>query len=112
MIRDPTPTERAVLVKLLSHEFAGSVELRRQCDGLKVEGIVNEKSLLLHPQPAGPPAVVSFNPPVEARALDSDGVPIHIVLYVKDGLLSELELFREDSKPIDVLPEADMLEVY
>jgi hypothetical protein len=47
--------------------------------------------------------------PVEAVAPDSDGVPVHFLLHVVDGLAREVEVFREDSAPIRRLPVAAQL---
>jgi hypothetical protein len=41
---------------------------------------------------------------VEAEAEDVDGVPIHLLLHVVDGMARELELFREDGKTVQRQP--------
>jgi hypothetical protein len=46
------------------------------------------------------PAVVERRIPVEAELKDADGVTIHVLLHVLDGLLNELEVYRDDSGPI------------
>jgi len=56
-------------------------------------------------------AEVANRIPVEAVAADSDGVPIHILLHVVDGMLQELEYFREDSRPIQHATAEDELQV-
>ena len=61
--------------------------------------------------PEGPRAEVIRRVPVEAEAVDSDGVPIHVLLHVVDGLLHELELFREDSRPVRRPPAPEDLRV-
>jgi len=45
--------------------------------------------------------------PVHGTALDEDGVAIHVRLYVKDGFLDELEISREDGRPVRNLPEPE-----
>ena len=47
--------------------------------------------------------------PVEAEGRDADGMGIHFLLHVVDGLLKEIEIFREDSQPIKRLPNAEQL---
>jgi hypothetical protein len=45
---------------------------------------------------------------VEAELEDIDGMAIHLLLYVIDGHLDELEIYRDDSRPIqrEILPGA------
>jgi hypothetical protein len=38
--------------------------------------------------------------PVEAQAVDADGVPIDVLLHVVDGVIKELEIYRVDGCPI------------
>ena len=45
--------------------------------------------------------------PVYGRALDEDGVPIFVRLYVKEGFLEELEISREDGRPVRHLPDPE-----
>ncbi|MCU1362893.1 MAG: hypothetical protein JWM55_721 [Acidimicrobiaceae bacterium] len=58
----------------------------------------------------GPRAEVSRRIPVEAEIEDSDGVTIHVLLHVADGLIDELELYREDSAPIRDVVEPNNLD--
>jgi hypothetical protein len=39
--------------------------------------------------------------PVEAELQDSDGVTVHILLHVVDGILHELEIYRDDSGRVE-----------
>ena len=59
----------------------------------------------------GPRAEVAHRIPVEAVAADSDGVPIHILLHVVDGMLQERTVLREDSRPFQHAPAEDELQV-
>jgi hypothetical protein len=43
------------------------------------------------------PADVARRIPVEAELNDSDDVTIHVLLHVVEGLLKELEVYRDDS---------------
>lgn len=38
--------------------------------------------------------------PVEAELPDNDGVSIHVLLHVVNGLLAELEIYKDDLSPI------------
>jgi hypothetical protein len=49
--------------------------------------------------------------PVEGQSSDPDGMPIHFLLHVVDGRLSEIEVFREDGRQIVNLPSATEIEV-
>ena len=49
--------------------------------------------------------------PVEADAIDSDGQPVHVLLHVVDGYLNELELYRNDLKPVLSFPSSTELQV-
>jgi hypothetical protein len=46
--------------------------------------------------------------PVEAEAEDIDGVTFHVLLHVVDGYINELEIYRNDSLPVQgpIRPEA------
>ncbi len=91
-------TERNILNYLLSVEFQGNTELRYQADkvlvseickdclsiGFKMDRFMERK------------ANTKQRVPVEAEGYDIDGMKIHILLFVDDGYLDELEIFRED----------------
>jgi hypothetical protein len=47
-----------------------------------------------------PLADVLYRVPVEGSLEDDDGVTIHFGLHVLEGVVNELEVFREDSKPV------------
>ncbi|HKI03790.1 MAG TPA: hypothetical protein VKK31_17550 [Thermoanaerobaculia bacterium] len=49
--------------------------------------------------------------PIEKHFKDSDGVMIHILLHVVEGLVSELEVFKGDSSRVKKMPPAELLEV-
>jgi hypothetical protein len=46
--------------------------------------------------------------PVEAEAEDIDGMTFHVLLHVVDGYINELEIYRDDSLPLQapIRPEA------
>jgi hypothetical protein len=111
--REIAERERVILRKLLRHDFIGASQLRRQIDGILVSDIPGESSLVLFPRvESGSSASVEYQQPVEGKGLDSDGVPIHFVVHVVNGWLSELEIFREDSKPLIRWPDAESIQVY
>ena len=56
-------------------------------------------------------ALVKRRIPIEAEGLDSDGVKVHFLLHVLDGFMAELEIYREDSKPVLSPPDPRSLEL-
>lgn len=85
-----------MIVALLREEFPGRGALLEQVPSLAVAPIDAEGSLRL--EATGPRAEVKERVPVEAMLEDVDGVTIHISLHVVDGLMVELEVYREDLK--------------
>lgn len=107
--RKASAPEVKLLRRLLSGEFPGAAALRTQLANLFVEPIDAEGSLRLRPY--GPtPACVSRRIPVEASYNDVDGVVVHLLIHVIDGVLDELEIYREDSATV-MLPPVDALDV-
>jgi len=97
--RQPTGPEFSLLTRLISSGFQGSVELMEQLATARVAPIDEDGSLHLRP------TTVSLAPvrrriPVEATYTDDDGVGVHVLIHVINGLLDELEIYREDSEPI------------
>ncbi|WP_247041371.1 DUF6984 family protein [Arthrobacter rhizosphaerae] len=101
--RQASAKEIDLLQRMLDTHFQGSAELRRQLSSIVVEQIDRNGSLLLRPI-SPTPAMVSRRIPVEATYPDSDGVLVHVLIHVRDGVLNELEIYREDSG--DVLSAA------
>jgi uncharacterized protein DUF6984 len=86
--------------------FVGEEAVARQVPGLRVTKIDANGSLKLEPRAGTIAARVAVRVPVEGVARDLDGAAIHILIHVVAGRLSELELFRDDSKPVQRQPEA------
>lgn len=95
--RNPTPIEERLIQTLIAGHFRGAERLRDQLDGLRVSSIDADGSLRLLPVPGAGLADVKQRIPVEASYLDTDSVRVHLLVHVVDGLLNELEVFREDS---------------
>lgn len=92
-------------------EFHGAGALRRQLASTLVEPIDRDGSLRLCPVDPTP-ATVARRIPVEAIYVDADGVLVHVLIHVIDGVLDELEVYREDSDAVVVAPaDAPLLEV-
>ncbi len=88
--------ERQLLAVLLSTDFSGRDALVEQVAETSVREIDRNGSLEFESSDETP-AEVARRIPVEAELDDSDGVTIHVLLHVVDGLLKELEVYRDDS---------------
>ncbi|MCI0561256.1 MAG: hypothetical protein MN733_22445 [Nitrososphaera sp.] len=107
--------EIRLLEFLLTSPFSGRDELQRQVVSAKVSGECScgcPSIILSTEQSPADRAFVRGRIPIEAEGYDSDGVKIHFLLHVVEGYLSELEIFREDSRPILNLPDPDSLKLY
>lgn len=106
--RDLNGDERALIERLLSNDFPGRSGLAVQLAKAKVayECECGCPSIILELSPDAVTASVLQRVPVEAETLDFDGMGIHALLHTANGFLRELEIFREDSGPINSLPPA------
>jgi hypothetical protein len=115
MTRTLKPNERQIIERLLQDPFPGRDELRAQIFKSRVEPIDeygDEYGSLKFEVEDGPKAKVTQRVPVDARANDSDGVPIEFLLHVVDGLVRELEIYKADGSPIMRHPVASDLQVF
>lgn len=71
-------------------------------DGLNSRWIDVEGSLELVPAQGAPRAAVEDRVPVEAEIPDNDGINVRVLLHVVDGLLAELEIYKDDLTPIQI----------
>jgi hypothetical protein len=100
--------EAQLLAVLLGTNFSGRDALAEQVAAASVREIDHNGSLEFAPADATP-AEVARRVPVEAELDDNDGVTIHVLLHVVDGLLKELEVYRDDSGRIQrVLDPGDL----
>jgi hypothetical protein len=109
--RQPTPTEVRVVQRLLAADFPGKGELAEQLVGSRVRIIDDEGSLGFELRDATKPAAVQRRIPVEADAVDEDGIHVHFLLHVVDGFAKELEVYKDDGSHIKRMPRPDDLEV-
>ena len=92
--------EKTLLAKLLDEDFPGRTALRQQLTHVRARTIDADGSLALAPAAGARPADVVRRIPVEAELEDVDGTTIHVLLHVVNGLMHELEVYREDSSPV------------
>lgn len=91
--------EGELLSVLLGADFPGRDALKKQVAVASVREIDDNGSLEFARSDETPAEVVR-RIPVEAELDDSDGVTIHLLLHVVDGLVQELEVYRDDSGPV------------
>ncbi len=101
--RKPTAKEESLIALLLSAEFSGKEAIARQLRGAQVRVLDAEGSLAFNVS-SSEKAAVKARIPIEAEAQDRDGVTIHMLLHVVDGIVFGLEFFKEDPSPILDLP--------
>jgi hypothetical protein len=108
--------ERGILDTLLRHHpFDGRDELLKQLDSATARLIQeyddNYGSIELHV--AAPIlAHVKYRVPVEAEYLDDDGIPVWVLLHVRNGVMCELEICRADGRPLISPPKPGRLEPF
>jgi uncharacterized protein DUF6984 len=113
--RKLTEIEAGILQLLLSPAFAGRDDLQRQAKVARVRGMCScgcPSIILFVESSLAPPANVKRRIPIEAEGTDLDGMPIHFLLHVVDGYLSEIEVYREDSRPVLDLPDPSSLKLF
>jgi hypothetical protein len=108
--------ERAILQRLLKHNFRGHQDLERQLEGLLARQIDEEGSLRLKVV-SKVKASIPGGVAVEGRYSDSTsadpGSPhVDILLRVGDGQMRMLERYKDDSSPIGKEPDPAELQLF
>jgi hypothetical protein len=103
--RDLSERERLVLDRLLTKNFSGRAELVLPLQSAMVRSIDDEGSLKI--RTSGPRAPIRRNVPVEGRYFDTetaDGFDpaINLLLHAIDGMLDELEGYKDDGSEIRI----------
>lgn len=109
--RKPTPSELGVMQRLVAADFPGKEEIAKQLASCRVRIIDDEGSLELQLSDTASPATVRKRIPVEADAVDEDGIHVHFLLHVANGLAKELEVYKDDGSPIRRMPSPNDLEI-
>src|SRR5438445_13395186 len=110
-VRSFSAWELAMLKRLLAADFPGRDALKAQLDGAKAAEIDAENSIRIEVPVERPPAAVVGRIPVEARAVDTDGVAIYVLLHVLQERMAELEIYRDDSSVVKRLPGPELFEI-
>lgn len=109
--RPPDATTVRILGRLMEASFPGRDELAQQAKLMLVRPADDEGCLLFATPPA-PAAQVVHPVPVEAEAEDLDGVTYHVLLFVVDGYMKELEMWREDGRSLQAPIDPEALRVW
>jgi hypothetical protein len=98
--------ELRLVAAFASGSFAGSEQLTRQLTDPEttVHIIDDEGSLAVNVQRHLEPIRTSERVPVEAVAIDRDGMSIRALLHVVDGYATEIEILRDDGERIRAQP--------
>jgi hypothetical protein len=104
--RQPTVEENRLIQRLLEADFEGKKEVAAQIAGVLVRPLDDDGCLEFKVR-AGQKAFVTNIIPVEAEALDRDDVMIHALLHVVNGVVHELELYKEDNSRIVMMPKPE-----
>jgi hypothetical protein len=97
---------------LLSIGFTGRDEIRKQLDACSVREIDENGSLEFLIPSARALAHVTSRVPSEGEYSDSDGVTVHVLLHVVNGVVNELELFKEDNSVVKDRDGVAAIEVF
>lgn len=100
--RSMSDKEKQIVKVLLSKDFPGNEALRAQLETASVSAIDAEGSLRF--RVSGTPAAVKSRVPTEGYYFDrgaNDRPAINILLHVVDGMLHELEVYKDDGSSIE-----------
>jgi hypothetical protein len=113
--RKPTEAESQILKRMLEPQFLGVEQLREQVVGLLVREIDEDGCLSLKVQ-TNVRAETKYRIPVEANYSDGgeyQSAPhVNILLHVIDGLMNELEVYKDDNTPILRPPTVTELHIF
>lgn len=103
--------EREILFKLLEPNVKGRETFLAQIDFLTAKDEIPGEFVSLQCTGGQPSPTKGFNPLSEASCFDADGTQMSVLLHVRDGYLSVLEMLRYGDGPIQRLPQASDLEI-
>jgi len=107
-LRKLTKNEQGILNQLMQADFHGNAKIQEQIKFALVEKI-DENGSLRFSVDSQSKALVLKRIPVEAIIKDADGVTVHILLHVLNGLIAELEIYKEDnSKLLEEITPSNM----
>ena len=98
--RKPSLVERDVLRRLVAINFVGCEEISQQIEECLVREIDENGSFEIDVPPTRPRATVSSRVPAEGEYLDVDGICVHVLLHVVEGIVTMLEVYKEDNTEV------------
>ena len=98
--------ERALVDALLAHDFPGRDAIAEQVREAKER--MRDVPVLQFRVGGHQEADVRFRVPVEAECSDVDGIAIPVLLFVSEGVVQEIEFYKDDGSPF-VIPKAEDL---
>jgi hypothetical protein len=108
--RPLTNYEKQLVIKLLEALPSGA-QYSVQLDSVLVSPWAGDSSLKFEFRETVGSVDNEIGIPVEGEFKDVDGVPIHVLLHVKDGKLHILEIYKENGSEVVRMPPAAGLEV-
>jgi len=110
------PEERAVLTALLNHaDFDGRDALLAQIELARVVGYCGCgcASVDLAVEDSAPQTGVAYPIPNQATILTADGEAVGgLLVFIRDGCLSMLEVYNYCGEPISPLPPTERLQLF
>jgi hypothetical protein len=107
----PLETREAGLIeKMLAADFPGKDEIASQVATALVRKIDGNGSLEFLVRDTTK-ASVKRRVPIEAEAHDADGITIHILLHVVEGIVSEFEVYKDDGSDVVAIPGPEDLDI-
>lgn len=110
VMRDLTDDERGILERIFVELPDAKDELKAQSKSAKVI-ILDQEGSLRFTVPSSLSASEKFADRVPVTAIfdDDDGIPVYLLLHMKDGKLFELEIYKADGSKIVRTPVAEKL---
>lgn len=102
-MRSPNALEKAIFDKLLEQQFPGRDHIRSILSEFHVEDIDENGSLKIITGNVEA-APTSRQIPVEGYYSDQDGIDVHLLLRMLNGVPEELEIYKDDGSEIIARP--------
>lgn len=103
--------QRTLVDRLFEQPFPGCAELVAQTRNCLVRSI-DENGSLDFMVTVSDRASVHSPVPVEAEVEDKDGVTIHMLLHVIDGIARGIEVYKEDGSSVIQFPQPAELRLF
>lgn len=97
-----------IIERLLEVDFPGRDVILEQINNSVVTEI-DENGSLEFDVKIKTKANVKRRIPIEAEYEDADGITIHLLLHVVDGIVKELEIYKDDTSTTIKMPEVKNL---